>query len=99
MESTEEVKTLEECLSEATGISIEELKYRNEIEIIRPSEALEAMNEFASQDRWVSDEEIENILNPLTPQSKGFYYEQRFFGAKLIRDLICSPPKQEGETE
>lgn len=34
------------------------------------------------------DEKIVQLLDPLTPQSKGFYIEQRLFGAKWLRDFL-----------
>lgn len=37
------VKTNIQILSKATGLSIEELEFKNEVQCIRPSEALEAM--------------------------------------------------------
>ena len=43
------MKTKAEILSEKTGIELPELEYKNEVQIIRPSEALEAMNEHAQQ--------------------------------------------------
>lgn len=39
-------------------------------------------------DLWPSDEELKDGLAPLTPQSKGFYFEQRLFGAKWLRDQL-----------
>jgi len=43
------MKTKAEILSEKTGIDLPELEYKNEVQIIRPSEALEAMDEYAKQ--------------------------------------------------
>ena len=40
----------EEILSEATGIPVEDIEFSNEVQIIRPSEALEAMQQFADQE-------------------------------------------------
>lgn len=34
------------------------------------------------------DEKIVQLIDPLTPQSKGFYIEQRLFGAKWLRDFL-----------
>jgi len=36
----------------------------------------------------LTDEQIVELLSPLTPQSKGFYIEQRLFGAKWMQDRI-----------
>lgn len=44
------MKSKEDCLSEATGIGIEDLRFKNEVEIVRPSEAYEAMDSYAKQE-------------------------------------------------
>ena len=42
----EDEKLAEETLAKCAVINIEELQYKNEIQIIRPSEALEAMEAY-----------------------------------------------------
>jgi len=43
------MKTKSEILSKHTGIDLPELEFKNEVQIIRPSEAIEAMDEYAQQ--------------------------------------------------
>lgn len=55
------MKTAEEILAHCARISIDDVIFGNEVQIIRPSEALEAMEEYASQReiKFPSDKEIE----------------------------------------
>ncbi|MFH2032840.1 MAG: hypothetical protein ABIJ40_19780 [Bacteroidota bacterium] len=41
----------EEILAKCTCIDLKELEFKNEVQIIRPSESLEAMQEYAQQSR------------------------------------------------
>lgn len=54
------MKTPIEALSEATGLPIAELEYRNEVTCLRPSEALEAMQAYHNQFK-VGEEVAEKI--------------------------------------
>lgn len=65
-----EIKTPEEILSECSCIPVNELNFKNEVRIIRPSEAIEAIRNFASQFQRekVTDEEYKKVQKMLKLQ-------------------------------
>ena len=92
------IKTPEEILSERSIISIRELEFKNEVQLIRPSEAIRAIKEYAAQ-LELTDEDIEGssklkdfLYNEshIQPFSKKWYDQLKWCikGAKFYRSQL-----------
>ena len=85
-------QTKEEILAKIAEVDdVADLEYHNEVQIIRPSEAFEAMQTFSDQNTKARDEVIKGCLEAFDEiaEAKGAYSMDRLeHASNTIRDMV-----------